>query len=104
MALDKSKKYKALSCCGIGQATSVLLAKNVRKAFEEIGIQGTCESTQVSAGASQGKNYDMIFCNRNLVSNFDEAAKQGCMIIGVKNIMSVSEVKQAMLNALQENE
>lgn len=101
MALDKDKKYKALSCCGVGQATSVLLAKNVKKAFEELGIKGTCESTQVSAGASQGKNFDMIFCNRNLVSNFKDAEKLGCRIIGIKNIMSVQEVKDKILEAYE---
>ena len=100
--MEKNKKYKALSCCGVGQATSVLLAKNVKKAFDELGIQGTCESTQVSAGVSQGKNYDMIFCNRNLVVNFDDAAKQGCKIIGIKNIMSVAEVKEKILEAYKE--
>ena len=102
MALDKNKKYKALSCCGIGQATSVLLAKNVKKAFDVLGVQGTCESVQVSVGSSLGKEYDMIFCNRNLLANFEEAKKQGCKVIGLKNIMSVDEIKEKIEEAYSE--
>jgi len=96
MALDLNKKYKALTCCGIGQGTSVLLCGRVKKAFEELGINGSVEAVQVSAAASQGRNYDMIFCNRNLVANLDQAKALGCKIIGLKNIMSVDEIKEGI--------
>lgn len=99
MSFDKNKKYKILTCCGIGQGTCVLLSRNVKKVCEELGIQATVEPVQVSVGASQGKFYDMIFCNRNLVANFEDAAKQGCKIIGLKNIMSKVEIKEKMINA-----
>ena len=99
MVLDKNKKYKILTCCGVGQATSVLLAGKVKKVFDKLEIKATVEATQVSAGVSQGRNYDAIFCNRNLIKNFDTAAKLGCKIIGIKNIMDVKEIEEKLLEA-----
>ena len=52
MALDKKKKYKVLTCCGIGQGTCVLLSRNVKRVFDEMGITATVEPVQVSIGAS----------------------------------------------------
>lgn len=101
MALDKKKKYKVLTCCGIGQGTCILLSRNVKRVFDEMGITATVEPVQVSIGASQGKLYDMIFCNRNLVANFEDAAASGCKIIGLKNIMSTAEIKEKILDAYE---
>ena len=104
MAMDKKKKYKVLTCCGIGQGTCVLLSAKVKKVFEELGIKASVEPVQVSVGASQGKFYDLIFCNRNLVVNFDDAIAHGCKVIGLKNIMSTIEIKEKLLAAYEGND
>lgn len=98
MVLDKSASYKIMTCCGCGNGTCTLLAGTVRKVMKELGITATVEPAPVSVGKAQWRNYDIVFCNRGLVPSFSDALAHGAAIIGLKNVMSAAEIKQAIEN------
>lgn len=96
MKLDANKTYNIMTCCGYGNGTCELLGQTVKKALDSVGIKAKVKAGPVSFGKSQYRDYDMIFCNRGLLKNFDAAISYGTVVIGLKNVMSTDEILQAI--------
>lgn len=80
---------KIMSACANGSGTSLMLSRTARKAMEQLGYEIT-----VSEARGTARNYDVVFTSLPFVNMFDEVKQKGGEVIGVKNVMSVPEVKE----------
>lgn len=51
----------------------------------------------LSEGKSSASQYDIVFCPLNFVSMFDDVAKKGVHVIGMKNVLSDKEAKEKLM-------
>ena len=86
---------RVLVSCANGSGTSLMLLQTATKALTALGYKVTASNhTSITEGKSTAKSYDVVFTPLNFVNMFDDAAKQGVTVIGVRNVMSVPECKQ----------
>ncbi len=86
---------RVLVSCANGSGTSLMLQKSAEKALKELGFTITdINHTSIAEGKSSARNYDVVFTPLNFVNMFDQVAKQGIVVIGIRNVMSVKEVKE----------
>ena len=89
---------RVLVACGNGSGTSLMIRKTVEKAFKAKDVKITnIHHCAISEGKSTARNFDVVFTPANFVKMFDQAAKKGVKIIGVKNPMSQKEIEERML-------
>ena len=91
---------KILVACANGAGTSLMMKMRVEKATKDLGIQvQTFHHCSLSEGKSAATQYDVVFCPLNFVSMFDDAAKKGVKICGMKNVLSDKEAKELLTAA-----
>ena len=91
---------KILVACANGAGTSLMMRMRVEKATKDLGIQvQTIHHCSLSEGKSAATQYDVVFCPLNFVSMFDDAAKKGVKICGMKNVLSGKEAKELLTAA-----
>lgn len=91
---------KILVACTNGAGTSLMMKMRVEKATKDLGIQvQTIHHCSLSEGKSAATQYDVVFCPLNFVSMFDDAAKKGVKICGMKNVLSDKEAKELLTAA-----
>ena len=94
---------KILVACANGAGTSLMMKMRVEKATKDLGIQvQTIHHCSLSEGKSAATQYDVVFCPLNFVSMFDDAAKKGVKICGMKNVLSDKEAKEVLTAAVIE--
>ena len=91
---------KILVACANGAGTSLMMKMRVEKATKDLVIQvQTIHHCSLSEGKSAATQYDVVFCPLNFVSMFDDAAKKGVKICGMKNVLSDKEAKELLTAA-----
>lgn len=91
---------KILVACANGAGTSLMMKMRVEKATKDLGIQvQTIHHCSLSEGKSAATQYDVVFCPLSFVSMFDDAAKKGVKICGMKNVLSDKEAKELLTAA-----
>ena len=91
---------KILVACANGAGTSLMMKMRVEKATKDLGIQvQPIHHCSLSEGKSAATQYDVVFCPLNFVSMFDDAAKKGVKICGMKNVLSDKEAKELLTAA-----
>ncbi len=91
---------KILVACANGAGTSLMMKMRVEKATKDLGIQvQTIHHCSLSEGKSAATQYDVVFCPLNFVNMFDDAAKKGVKICGMKNVLSDKEAKELLTAA-----
>ena len=91
---------KILVACANGAGTSLMMKMRVEKATKDLGAQvQTIHHCSLSEGKSAATQYDVVFCPLNFVSMFDDAAKKGVKICGMKNVLSDKEAKELLTAA-----
>lgn len=94
-----AKKVKLLVCCGNGAGTSMMIKLNVEKVIKKIGADvQSIYHCAVSEGKSVASQYDIVLCSKNFVPMFADAEKKGTKIVGLKNVMSMQEIEEGLLN------
>lgn len=89
---------RVLVACGNGSGTSLMIRRTVEKAFKAKDVRITnIHHCAISEGKSIAKNFDVVFTPANFVSMFDQAAKKGVKVVGVKNPMSQKEIEERMV-------
>ena len=87
-----------LATCANGAGSSLLMKMAVEEVVKELGMNVTkIHHCSLAEGKSTAKNFDIIFCSLNFKSMFDDAAKSGIPVIGLKNVMSTSEIKKNII-------
>ena len=91
---------KILVACANGAGTSLIMKMRVEKATKDLGNQvQTIHHCTLSEGKRAATQYDVVLCPLNLVSMFDDAAKKGVKICGMKNVLSDKEAKELLTAA-----
>lgn len=90
---------KVLVCCANGAGSSMLMAAKAKQAFKELNIDATVSHTSLSEGKNSSRHYDVVLCSTAFEKNFEDAKKSGVKVIGIKNILSVEEIKTKAIEA-----
>lgn len=90
---------KVLVCCANGAGTSLMMEMKVKQALKELNIQAEVSHTSLSEGKNTSRFYDVVICSTAFVNNFKDAIDRGVKCIGVKNILSVEEIKTKVKEA-----
>lgn len=88
---------RILVACANGAGTSLMMKMRVEKATKDLGMKvQTIHHCSLSEGKSAAGQYDVVFCPLNFVSMFDDAAKRGVVICGMKNVLSDKEAQDLL--------
>lgn len=91
---------RILVACANGAGTSLMMKMRVEKACKDLNVNVTeIHHCSLSEGVSAASHYDAVFCPLNFVSMFDDAAKKGVHICGMKNVLSDKEAKELLEKA-----
>lgn len=91
---------KILVACANGAGTSLMMKMRVEKAVKDLNLSvQTIHHCSLSEGKSAATQYDVVFCPLNFVSMFDDAAKKGVKICGMKNVLSDKEAREKLIEA-----
>jgi galactitol-specific phosphotransferase system IIB component len=93
------KNLKILCCCGAGMGTCMILRAKVDKVMNKLKVPARITNESVAIGTTIYKQYDVVFCNRNLVSNFKEAEKNNVVVIGLENVTNLQEIEEKFLTS-----
>ena len=87
-----------LATCANGAGSSLLMKMAVEKVTKELNMNVTrIHHCSIAEGKSTAKDFDIVFCPLNFLSMFEDAAKRGIPVIGLKNVMSADEIKKNLL-------
>ncbi len=88
---------KILVACANGAGTSLMMKMSVQRAAERMGLPvDDIHHCSLSEGVSSARQYDIVFAPMNFVNMYDEAAKAGVMVIGLRNVLSDKEVEEKL--------
>ncbi|WAM38601.1 PTS sugar transporter subunit IIB [Leuconostoc pseudomesenteroides] len=88
-----------LVSCANGSGTSLMMMKSVEKSMKKLGIPvSKINHTSIAEGKSTASQYDAVFTPLNFVDMFEDAAKKGVTVVGVKNVMSDKEITQRIVD------
>ncbi|MEA4876201.1 PTS sugar transporter subunit IIB [Anaerorhabdus sp.] len=91
---------RILVACANGAGTSLMMKMRVEKATKDLGVKvQTIHHCSLSEGKSAATQYDVVFCPLNFVNMFDDAAKKGIVICGMKNVLSDKEAQELLINS-----
>lgn len=89
-----------LVCCANGAGSSLMMKMTMQKMLKKNNINpGRIHHCALSEAKSAATQFDVIFCARNFVGMFDDAVKKGVHVFGLRNIMSLQEMEQALKDA-----
>ena len=85
--------------CANGSGTSLMMMRSVEKSMKKLGIPvSKINHTSIAEGKSTASQYDAVFTPLNFVDMFEDAAKKGVTVVGVKNVMSDKEITQRIVD------
>lgn len=91
---------RILVACANGAGTSLMMKMRVEKACKTLGVAvSNIHHCSLSEGKSAAGQYDVVFCPLNFKSMFDDAAKKGVKICGMKNVLSDKEAEALLKEA-----
>lgn len=86
-----------LACCANGTGTSLMMGmtldKIIRTQGYKIGKTGHCS---ISEGRTVAEDYTIVLCPMNFVRMFSAAQEKGVKVIGLRNVMSQTEMTQKL--------
>ena len=87
-------------CCANGAGSSLMMKMTLDKVLKKLGVTpAKVHHCALSEGKSSAASYDVVFCAKNFVNMFDAAAAKGTKVLGLKNLLSVAEMEQALKDA-----
>ena len=88
---------KILVTCAHGTATGPIMKAKVE---QEYGIPfETIHHCAISEAKTLARDYDIIFCATSFASIFKNVAAAGTIVIGMRNILSLEEIRQRLQDA-----
>lgn len=87
-------------CCANGAGSSLMMKMTLDKVLKKLGIKpGKVHHCALSEGKSSAAQFNVVFCAKNFANMFDGAKAKGTVVLGLKNLLSVQEMEQAMRDA-----
>ena len=91
---------KILVTCAHGIATGPVMKAKVEQALQEYGIPFvTIDHCAIAEAKTLARDYDVIFCATSFASIFKNAAAAGTTVIGMRNILSLEEIRLRLQDA-----
>ena len=91
------KNLKIIVACTNGAGTSLMMKMSVEKATKQLGVPvEKIHHCALAEGKSSASQYDIAFVPLNFADMFKDAQKQGTTVIGLRNVLSVEEVKEKL--------
>ena len=88
---------KILVTCAHGTATGPIMKAKVEQVLQEYGIPfESIHHCAISEAKTLAPDYDIIFCATSIFKN---AAAAGTTVIGMRNILSLEEIRQRLQDA-----
>jgi len=85
---------KILVMCGNGLGSSFMMELNVKKAIKELGVEAEVSHTDLTTAKSI--EADIYIGAKDIMDNFKKEGN----IVGLENIISVSEIKEKLAKFL----
>ncbi len=82
---------KILVMCGNGLGSSFMMEINVKKALTELGVDASVSHTDLTTGRTM--DADIYIGAKDIMDNF---TKEGSKVIGLENIMNITEIKEKL--------
>lgn len=82
---------KILVLCGNGLGSSFMMELNVKKVLKELGKEAEVNHTDLTT--SKTMSADIFVGAKDIMDNFK---REGAIIIGLENIVSVKELKEKL--------
>lgn len=90
---------KLLAVCGNGMGTSTMMKLKAKKILDSHKIDCVAENCSIGQAKSVVNNYDIVIASTHLISQLK--AKDGTVLVALKNIMDAKEMEAQMLAALK---
>ena len=90
---------KILAVCGNGLGTSFMLSINVNKALKELNIDGECKNMDLASAKTEAA--DFYIGSEEIMEQLKDGKKK---TISVINMVSMDEIKQALITHVLEVE
>lgn len=91
---------KVIAACGSGMGSSQIIKMKIEKIFKKLNIPVTIHHCSISEAKAQAKSYDVVFCSETLVGTFAAAEQSGTIVIGLKNLLSETEIEQKITDKI----
>lgn len=88
---------KVLVTCANGAGTSLMMKIRAEKVLKSLDITADIHHCPLSEGKSSAGNYAICFCPLNFVEMFKDAKAKGTCVIGIKNVMSETEMREKII-------
>ena len=86
-----------LVCCANGAGTSLMMKMTAEKVIKSLNVKvGKLHHCSLSEGKSAATQFDVVFCPLNFISMFKDAEAKGVRVIGLKNVMSQTEIEEKL--------
>lgn len=82
---------KILAVCGCGLGSSFMLSINVKKAMQELGIEGTC--TNMDLASAKTETADYYIGSPEIMEQLQGGNRK---TISIVNLVSLEEIKNAL--------
>ena len=90
---------KLLACCANGAGSSLMMENAIKKVMTKYGIKpGELRHCAVSEGKSAARGYDVVFCAKTFIKNFEDVGGN-TVVIPLKNVMSDKEIEAGLKEA-----
>lgn len=86
--------YKVLASCGAGIGSSMIIKKKIKEVFTELGYEVEITHESLGTAKSKAKEFDIIYTLVALKDNFEDSDGYE-KVVGLKNIMSNDEIRDA---------
>ncbi|MDO5027109.1 MAG: PTS sugar transporter subunit IIB [Tissierellia bacterium] len=90
---------KVLVCCANGAGTSLMMEMKVKQALKQLGLNADVSHTSLSEGKNTSRFYDVVVCSTAFEKHFEDSKAKGVKVVGIKNILSLDEIKTKMQEA-----
>lgn len=101
MTKKMSKEYKeplkAITVCGVGMGTSLILRMTAESAFKELGVDAKVEATDV--GSARSMHADIIIGQGMHTEEFEGLAP---IVVTINNFLDVNALKEKLKKQLAE--
>ena len=91
--------FKVLASCGAGIGSSMIIKNKIKEVFEELGYEVEIAHESLGTAKTRVNEFDIIYTLAALKNNF-EGLKGYEKVVGLKNIMSKDEIKEAAQDIL----
>lgn len=89
---------RILVACANGFAVSQMMKGKIEQALLELNCEKeVLDEFAIEGGVKVPTGYDVIFCPEGLVKRFRSDNNKDTVIIGMKNILSVNEAKEHLI-------